>query len=55
MMTQDGLVVTNWHVIEKASSAFVSTFQGAKFEVKGVVGEDLLRDIARDNRYLPNR
>jgi len=35
-----GLIATNWHVINKAFSAYVKTSEGLKFEVKRIVAED---------------
>ncbi len=42
-----GDIITNWHVINSASSAMVKTATGAIFNVKGVVAKDEKRDIAK--------
>jgi S1-C subfamily serine protease len=45
-MTRDGLAVTNYHVIEGASSAIITTADGKKYPVKGVCGYDKVADLA---------
>lgn len=42
----DGTVVTNYHVIQGVSTAQVITKQGEKFDVKGVVSFDRIKDFA---------
>lgn len=46
-ISKEGEVITNWHVINDASSAMVKTSTGATFKVKGVVAKDEKRDIAK--------
>lgn len=45
-INKKGEIITNWHVISNASSAIVKSFNGAMFEVKGVVAKDKKRDLA---------
>ncbi len=46
LVSKDGLVVTNYHVIAKGSSAVVKLPDGAFYAVDGVVASDKSRDIA---------
>jgi len=46
LVTKDGLILTNYHVIETGSSAVVKLPDGAFFLVDGVVASDKTRDIA---------
>jgi Trypsin-like serine proteases, typically periplasmic, contain C-terminal PDZ domain len=39
-VSNDGLLVTNYHVIENASSAVVKTASGDQFSIKGAVYSD---------------
>ena len=41
-----GTVVTNYHVIEDCSSAYISTYTGKKYEVNNVLGYNKAIDIA---------
>jgi S1-C subfamily serine protease len=45
-ITRDGLALTNYHVIDGASSAVITTADGRKYDVKGICGYDTLHDIA---------
>ncbi len=42
----DGIIVTNYHVIQGASAGRVITRQGEKFDVKGVIAFDRDKDFA---------
>jgi hypothetical protein len=46
LVTTDGRIVTNYHVIEGASSAIVKLPDGAFYDVDGVVAFDKARDLA---------
>ena len=46
LVTKDGKVVTNLHVVQGAASAVVKFSDGAFYEVEGFLGEDLSSDIA---------
>ncbi|MFQ6131888.1 MAG: tetratricopeptide repeat protein [Armatimonadota bacterium] len=46
IVSPDGLVVTNWHVIADAQSALVKQEHGAFFPVEGLLAWDLERDFA---------
>ncbi|HEX7318121.1 MAG TPA: trypsin-like peptidase domain-containing protein [Pyrinomonadaceae bacterium] len=46
LVMSDGVVVTNYHVIQGGSAAKVFTKQGEEFEVKGVVAFDRAKDFA---------
>ena len=46
VISEDGLIVTNYHVIENGSSAVVKRPDGAFFLVDGMVASDKARDIA---------
>ena len=46
LVTKDGRIVTNYHVIRGASSAIVKPPDGAFYEVEGVVAFDKARDLA---------
>ena len=46
LVTKDGRIVTNYHVIKGASSAIVKLPDGAFYEVEGVVASDQTRDLA---------
>ena len=46
LVTKDGRIVTNYHVIKDASSAIVKLPDGAFYEVEGVVAFDKTRDLA---------
>ena len=57
----DGYIVTNYHVIEKASKIFIKTYNGSQYEVDlNNVYVDKLTDIAvikiniEDNLYIPD-
>jgi S1-C subfamily serine protease/tetratricopeptide (TPR) repeat protein len=45
-VASDGIVVTNFHVIEGASAAQVTTRQGEKFDITGVIEFDAVKDFA---------
>jgi len=45
-VSKDGLIATNYHVIEEGSSAVVRLPDGASYAVDGVVAFDKARDIA---------
>jgi len=45
-ITDDGMIVTNYHVIEKGSNFSVITDQGARFEVTKVLAKNKKSDIA---------
>lgn len=45
-VSRDGLVVTNYHVIEEGSSAVVKLPDGAFYTIDGVVASDRVRDVA---------
>ena len=46
IVSADGRVVTNYHVIKGAHSAVVQLSNGAFFSVDGVLAEDAERDLA---------
>jgi Trypsin-like peptidase domain len=46
LVSKDGRIVTNYHVIKDASSAIVKLPDGAFYEVEGVVAFDKTRDLA---------
>jgi S1-C subfamily serine protease len=46
VVSKDGRIVTNLHVIRGAASAVVKFADGAFYEVEGFLGEDLSSDIA---------
>ena len=46
LVSKDGLIVTNYHVIENGSSAIVKLPDGAFFVVDGVFASDKARDVA---------
>jgi hypothetical protein len=46
LISKDGRIVTNYHVIENGSSAIVKLPDGAFFAVDGVVASDKARDVA---------
>jgi Trypsin-like peptidase domain len=46
LISKDGRVVTNYHVIESGSSAIVKLPDGAFFAVDGVLASDKARDVA---------
>ena len=45
-ISRDGLAVTNYHVIDGAASAAITTADGKKYAVKGICGYDKTMDIA---------
>ncbi|MFZ0749320.1 MAG: trypsin-like peptidase domain-containing protein, partial [Pyrinomonadaceae bacterium] len=46
LVASDGVVVTNYHVIQAGSAAVVTTKQGDKFEVTSVLSYDRAKDFA---------
>jgi hypothetical protein len=46
LVTKDGRIVTNYHVIKGANAAIVKMPDGAFYEVEGVVAFDKTRDLA---------
>ena len=46
LVTKDGRIVTNYHVIKDASSAIIKLPDGAFYEVEGVIVFDKARDLA---------
>ena len=46
LVTHDGRVVTNYHVVEKASSAIIKFLNGAFYQIEGVLALDPDNDIA---------
>ena len=46
LVSKDGLIVTNYHVIAEGTSAVVKLPDGAFYVVDGVLGADKARDIA---------
>jgi S1-C subfamily serine protease len=46
LISKDGLILTNYHVIENGSSAIVKLPDGAFFAVDGVFASDKARDVA---------
>lgn len=46
LISKDGVILTNYHVIENGSSAIVKLPEGAFFVVDGVLAFDKLRDVA---------
>jgi hypothetical protein len=46
LISKDGRIVTNYHVIENGSSAIVKLPDGAFFLVDGVLASDKVRDVA---------
>jgi len=45
IMTTDGYIITNQHVIDNASEVIITTFGGKKYEAE-IIGSDELTDIA---------
>ncbi len=45
-ITRGGLALTNYHVINGASSAIITTADGLRYPVKGICGYDKLYDLA---------
>jgi hypothetical protein len=45
-ITRNGLALTNYHVIDGASSAIITTADGVQYPVKGICGYDKTNDIA---------
>jgi S1-C subfamily serine protease len=45
-ISRDGLAVTNYHVIDGASSAVIVTADGEKYDVRGICGYDKVTDVA---------
>lgn len=45
-ITRDGLALTNYHVIDGAASAVITTADGRTYPVKGICGYDTKHDIA---------
>ncbi len=46
LVSADGMIVTNYHVIETGNSAIVKFPNGTTFSVDGVLGGDKVRDLA---------
>src|SRR5258707_14030742 len=46
LVSKDGIIVTNYHVIETGSSAVVKLPDGAFFVVDGLLASDKARDLA---------
>src|SRR5580693_7565805 len=46
LVSADGEIVTNYHVIKEAHSAIVKLSNGAFFPVSGVLADDSTRDLA---------
>ena len=46
LVSKDGLIVTNYHVISEGSSAIVKLPDGAFYVVDGVLASDKTRDVA---------
>lgn len=46
-LSADGEAVTNWHVLEGASSAKVTTYDGKTYDVAGIYDYDSENDLAR--------
>jgi hypothetical protein len=46
LVSRDGKLVTNYHVIENAASAIVKFPNGAFYAVQGVLGTDKVKDLA---------
>src|SRR5271165_4871739 len=46
LVSKDGLIVTNYHVISEGSSAIVKLPDGAFYVVEGMLGSDKARDVA---------
>ena len=59
VISRDGKVVTNFHVIANAASAIVKFHDGAFYDVAGLVAFDIDRDIAilraRGSNFVPLR
>src|SRR5271166_750102 len=56
LVSADGEIVTNYHVIKDAHSATVKLSNGAFFPVKGVLASDADKDLAIikvDGKHLP--
>lgn len=45
-VTEDGVAITNYHVIEDTSSAIITTISGLRFNVEDVVAFDASLDVA---------
>ena len=45
-INRDGLALTNYHVIDGASSAVITTADGMRYNIKGICGYDTINDIA---------
>ncbi|SHI10614.1 S-layer homology domain-containing protein [Sporobacter termitidis DSM 10068] len=45
-ISRDGLAVTNYHVIDGAANAIITTADGTQYPVKGICGYDKVKDIA---------
>ncbi len=45
LVSADGKLITNFHVIEKAASAIAKSENGGKFEVEGVLASDPKNDL----------
>jgi Flp pilus assembly protein TadD len=58
LVSADGKLITNFHVIEKAASAVAKAENGGKFEVEGVLASDPKNDLvllklkAKDQSFL---
>ena len=46
LVSKDGYLVTNHHVIRKAASAVAKADNGSTFHVEGILATDLERDLA---------
>lgn len=46
VIASDGIVVTNYHVIQGVSTASAITKQGEKFDIRGVIAFDPVKDFA---------
>lgn len=46
LVSQDGVIVTNYHVIANGNTAFVKFFDGTALPVDGVLAADKVRDLA---------
>jgi S1-C subfamily serine protease len=51
LISKDGIIVTNYHVIESGDSAVVKLPDGAVFLVDGVLAADKIRDLAVIKTY----
>ena len=45
-VSPDGLLITNWHVVEEAASAAAKTKSGQILPIKGAIGLDRENDLA---------